>query len=173
MADGIKLVVDIHEAAVLFDSLDIKKQNNLVKSAIRLSLSPILKEAQSNFRSKFKQGSGEGLKSLGMQLFRRRNGGAIGARLSLRKGELKKLRLYKKGNQNKKAPQLQKYQGWYMRFLDVGTAARKTKKGKNLGKITPSLYFSAPSSAREGKAINDLSDNIILALNKSIKLGKL
>ena len=149
MSNGVRVIVDISEAEKLFDSLDVRKQNNIIRSAIRKSLTPILQASKDAFKSEFDTHAGKAYDSLGLQMFRRGLGAAIGARVN------------------------KKHTGYYPRFLDLGTKQRFKKSGATTGKIHPSLFFNSNASAKDGKAAEDLADSIIWALNKQIKAGKI
>lgn len=147
-ASNTQMVVDIRQAEQLFANLAINKQKNVLRSAVRKAINPALQEAKRNFKSDFAQGTGGGFASLGLQMYRRQIGAAIGARISGGK------------------------KGWYARFLDTGTKERFQKKtGKSTGKINPSLFFNSVASARQGQAGSDLETAVIWALNKAISRG--
>lgn len=148
-ADSFQLIVNTQEAVQLFDSLDIRKQSNILRVAVRNALKPILNEAQSNFASDFQKNTGEGYRSLGISMYRKLIGGVVGARIS--------------GNFN----------GFYAKFLDKGTKARFRKNGASTGKINPTAFFSSPAYGREGQAGEDLANGVIAALNKAIQKGKI
>jgi len=147
-----QIVVNTAQAEALFDSLNINKQKNILRSAIRKAINPVLQEAKSNFKNEFQTHTGEGFKSLGLQMYRKRIGVAVGARI--------------------KAP----FKGYYARFLDTGTKERfrKVAGGKvSTGKIKPSLFFNSAASARQGQAGKDLETGVIAALNKAINSGRI
>lgn len=144
MSNNVQFIVDTKQAEEVFNSLNIKKQSNILRVAIRNVLTPVLKEAQSNIIGDFQRDSGDAYKSLGISLYRKNIGGAVGARIN--------------GANN----------GFYAKFLDMGTAPRIRKKGGETGKLNPSLFFSAPAQEREGSAGVDLANGVIFALNKAI-----
>ena len=150
MATGsVQLIVNTQQAAQLFDNLDIKKQSNILRAAVRRALKPVLQDAQSNFSGDFQKNTGEGYRSLGVSMYRKNIGGAVGARIN--------------GTFN----------GYYAKFLDTGTRARFRKDGTSTGKINPSLFFNSAAASREGKAGEDLANGVIAALNKAIQGGKI
>ena len=165
------IIVDSSEAMALFDLLPIDKQKNILKSAVRKALIPILNEAKQNFQAKFNQNSGKGLESLGIQMMRDRIGGAVGSRIISKAGEMKKYRLAKASGGESHV--IQKYGGYYGRFLDSGTNERFTKKGKSNGILTKSDFFTSVTESRVNSATEDLTNGVIFALNSAINRGKI
>ena len=170
-------VVDIRDAERLFNLLEVKQQKNVLRSAIRHALKPILRETQANFKADFgTDGTGGGYKSLGVSMFRKSIGGTVGARLNSLAGELTKSKNYRLSNPGKSYV-TQKYKGYYARYLDIGTAPRfmktnKTGKGYR-GRLKPSLFFSDPAFKREGKAAEDLANGVIYALDYAATHGRI
>ena len=150
MADGsLQVIVNTQQAAQLFDNLNVKQQSNILRAAVRRALKPVLQESQSNFSGDFQKNTGEGYRALGVAMYRKNIGGAVGARTT--------------GNFN----------GYYDKFLDTGTKARFRKNGASTGKINPSLFFNSPASSRVNKAGDDLANGVIAALNKAIERGRI
>ena len=149
METGLKFIADISQAQALFDNLDINKQKNIIRAAIRNAMAPVLSGARSNFKTDFENRTGKAFDSLGLQMYRRGLGAAVGARLS--------------GG----------HRGFYAKFLDIGTKQRFKKSGATTGKIHPSLFFNENAAAKMGKATEDLADSVIFILNKQIKAGKI
>jgi len=67
---------------------------------------------------------------------------------------------------------MQHKEGYKYRFLNYGTAARYTKKGKKkrfTGVIKPSNFFTNAVTSSGGEAQNMLSNEIILSLERCVK----
>lgn len=143
------LIVDIHQALNLFDSLEYKKQRNILNSALRGVMAPIMTQAKASFSSSFRKRTGQGVRSIGSMLYRRSTGIAGGARV---KGTFK---------------------GYYGRFLDQGTVQRYRKNGASTGKLKPSLWFQSVGASKSGQAGRELETAVIAALNKAINKGSI
>lgn len=145
-----RLVSNFKEAETLFSNLDYNKQKNVLKSAVRQTIKPVLTLSRRNLRANTNSITGNAYKSLGINSYRRKVGMVVGARIK------------------------QPYVGYYSKFLDSGTVDRYHKKNrKYIGKIKPNNFFEDAVQSSNVMNGESLQKNVIQAINKYIMKGKI
>lgn len=156
-----KVEVDTDKINRLLTQLNDKEAKNAIKSALRKSALIIRKGAQSNLVSFFPTASKSVTKNgithkplkndINIAVYRN----ASGARIDLLDKRRKDARSY------------------ILRFIELGTTERATKKGANRGNMNAYNFFSNAVNEKKKEAESVLQQNIIDAINKiASKKGK-
>jgi len=151
-----RVEVDVSKVNRLLTQLNDKEAKKAIKSAIRKTALVIRKAAQSNLVSFFPLANSPAVKNgvshkplkndINIAVYRN----ASGARIDLLDSRKKKSRAY------------------ILRFIELGTGSRATKKGKNRGSMKAYNFFSDAVSAKKAEAESVLEQNILSAINKVI-----
>lgn len=149
-----KVEVDVDKINRLLTQLNDKEAKKAIKNALRKSALIIRKGAQDNLVSLFPTASksvtrnGVTYKPLKNDINIAVYRNASGARIDL-------LDKRKKGARS-----------YILRFIELGTGKRATKKGANRGSMNAYNFFSDAINAKKKEAESTLQQNIIDAINK-------
>lgn len=154
------IIVDVAKINRLLSQLGDADAKKAVKAGIRKSALIIRKAAQANLVSAFPSAArpttkkGVTFKALkndiNIAVYRDGNG----ARIDLLNKRKKGARAY------------------VLRFIELGTKQRATKKSKNRGIMNAYNFFSSAVASKRSEAENSLEQNIISAINKVIDRNK-
>lgn len=157
---GHRVSVDVEQVNRLLTQLNDKDAKKAIKSAIRKSALIIRKEAQNRLvslipnanKSVTKKGTTyKPLKNdINLAVYR----DAGGARIDLLNKRKKGARAY------------------VLRFIELGTVERATKKGANRGIMKAYNFFSDAVNAKKKEAEDALQQNILDSINKVINKNK-
>lgn len=157
---GYKVVVDVEKINRLLTQLNDKEAKKAIKAAIRKSALIIRKGAQSNLVSLFPNANKTVTKNgithkplkndINLAVYRN----ASGARIDLLDKRKKDARSY------------------VLRFIELGTTERATKKGANRGNMKAYNFFSDAVNAKKAEAESTLEQNIVDAINKIVNKNK-
>jgi hypothetical protein len=157
---GHRVSVDVEQVNRLLTQLNDKDAKKAIKSAIRKSALIIRKEAQNRLvslipnanKSVTKKGTTyKPLKNdINLAIYR----DAGGARIDLLNKRKKGARAY------------------VLRFIELGTVERATKKGANRGTMKAYNFFSDAVNAKKKEAEDALQQNILDSINKVINKNK-
>ncbi|OKZ14431.1 hypothetical protein [Bacteroides stercorirosoris] len=157
---GHRVSVDVEQVNRLLTQLNDKDAKKAIKSAIRKSALIIRKEAQNRLvslipnanKSVTKKGTTyKPLKNdINLAVYR----DAGGARIDLLNKRKKGARAY------------------VLRFIELGTVERATKKGANRGTMKAYNFFSDAVNAKKKEAEDALQQNILDSINKVINKNK-
>lgn len=157
---GYKVVVDVDKINRLLTQLNDKEAKKAIKAAIRKSALIIRKGAQSNLVSLFPNANKTVTKNgithkplkndINLAVYRN----ASGARIDLLDKRKKDARSY------------------VLRFIELGTTERATKKGANRGNMKAYNFFSDAVNAKKAEAESTLEQNIVDAINKIVNKNK-
>lgn len=157
---GYKVVVDVEKINRLLTQLNDKEAKKAIKAAIRKSALIIRKGAQSNLVSLFPNANKTVTKNgithkplkndINLAVYRN----ASGARIDLLDKRKKDARSY------------------VLRFIELGTTERATKKGANRGNMKAYNFFSDAVTDKKAEAESTLEQNIVDAINKIVNKNK-
>lgn len=157
---GYKVVIDVEKINRLLTQLNDKEAKKAIKAAIRKSALIIRKGAQSNLVSLFPNANKTVTKNgithkplkndINLAVYRN----ASGARIDLLDKRKKDARSY------------------VLRFIELGTTERATKKGANRGNMKAYNFFSDAVNAKKAEAESTLEQNIVDAINKIVNKNK-
>lgn len=157
---GYKVVVDVEKINRLLTQLNDKEVKKAIKAAIRKSALIIRKGAQSNLVSLFPNANKTVTKNgithkplkndINLAVYRN----ASGARIDLLDKRKKDARSY------------------VLRFIELGTTERATKKGANRGNMKAYNFFSDAVTDKKAEAESTLEQNIVDAINKIVNKNK-
>lgn len=157
---GYNVVVDVEKINRLLTQLNDKEAKKAIKAAIRKSALIIRKGAQSNLVSLFPNANKTVTKNgithkplkndINLAVYRN----ASGARIDLLDKRKKDARSY------------------VLRFIELGTTERATKKGANRGNMKAYNFFSDAVNAKKAEAESTLEQNIVDAINKIVNKNK-
>lgn len=155
-----KVEVDVEKINRLLTQLNDKEAKKAIKSAIRKSALIIRKGAQNNLVSLFPNAANSVVKNgishkplkndINLAVYKN----ASGARIDLLDKRKKDARSY------------------ILRFIELGTSERATKKGANRGNMSAYNFFSDAVTAKKSEAESTLEKNIIDAINKVVNKNK-
>ncbi|WP_291600916.1 hypothetical protein [Bacteroides sp.] len=157
---GHRVSVDVEQVNRLLTQLNDKDAKKAIKSAIRKSALIIRKEAQNRLVSLIPNASksvskkGTTYKPLKNDINLAVYRDAGGARIDLLNKRKKGARAY------------------VLRFIELGTVERATKKGANRGTMKAYNFFSDAINAKKKEAENALQQNILDSINKVISKNK-
>ena len=155
-----KVEVDVEKINRLLIQLNDKDAKKAIKSAIRKSALIIRKGAQNKLVSIFPNANnavtrnGISYKPLKNDINIAVYKNASGARIDLLDKRKKGARSYS------------------LRFIEMGTQERATKKGMNRGSMKAYNFFSDAISSTKSAAESSLEQNVIAAINKVISKNK-
>nr|DAQ36137.1 MAG TPA: hypothetical protein [Caudoviricetes sp.] len=157
---GHRVSVDVEQVNRLLTQLNDKDAKKAIKSAIRKSALIIRKEAQNRLVSLIPNASKSVTKKgttykplkndINLAVYR----DAGGARIDLLNKRKKGARAY------------------VLRFIELGTVERATKKGANRGTMKAYNFFSDAVNAKKKEAEDALQQNILDSINKVINKNK-
>ena len=157
---GHRVSVDVEQVNRLLTQLNDKDAKKAIKSAIRKSALIIRKEAQNRLVSSIPNASKSVSKNgttykplkndINLAVYR----DAGGARIDLLNKRKKGARAY------------------VLRFIELGTVERATKKGANRGTMKAYNFFSDAINAKKKEAEDALQQNILDSINKVISKNK-
>ena len=157
---GHRVSVDVEQVNRLLTQLNDKDAKIAIKSAIRKSALIIRKEAQNRLVSSIPNASksvskkGTTYKPLKNDINLAVYRDAGGARIDLLNKRKKGARAY------------------VLRFIELGTVERATKKGANRGTMKAYNFFSDAINAKKKEAEDALQQNILDSINKVISKNK-
>lgn len=153
---GYRVTVDVDKINRLLTQLNDSEAKKAIKSALRKSALIIRKGAQQNLASLLPGASEPVIKNgithkplkndINIAVYRN----ASGARIDL-------LDKRKKGSRS-----------YVLRFIELGTGERATKKGANRGNMKAYNFFGDAVTAKKAEAEKALEQNIIDAINKVV-----
>lgn len=157
---GYKVIVDVEKINRLLTQLNDKEAKKAIKAALRKSILVIRKGAQSNLVSLFPNANKPVTKGgithkplkndINIAVYRN----ASGARIDLLDKRKKDSRSY------------------ILRFIELGTAERATKKGANRGNMKAYNFFGDAVTAKKTEAESMLEQNIVDAIKKIVNKNK-
>ena len=156
------LQIDDKQILELFKDLSPKKQKQVHKNALRKSANILVKQAKQNLRdvtSKYKSKS-TNLKN-GWHIKTNRNGKVTVK--SLQDGI--KLKVSQEAEQAK----VHIMGDFRLKWFELGTNVRQTKKGYNRGQMSPSYFFKNAREATELEISNTLQNNIRESILKAAR----
>lgn len=153
---GYKVIVNVEKINRLLTQLNDKEAKKAIKAALRKSILVIRKGAQSNLVSLFPSANKSVTKGgiihkplkndINIAVYRN----ASGARIDLLDKRKKDSRSY------------------ILRFIELGTTERATKKGANRGNMKAYNFFGDAVTAKKTEAESMLEQNIVDAIKKIV-----
>jgi HK97 gp10 family phage protein len=171
MVKGVSVkVVGLAQAVDNLKTLEVKLQNKVIRAAIRRGLSVALREVKQTVYTRVQRRTGLLPRSMGVRLQRinkkRPFINAIITAKEVRGGRTQRL-TGQVGDDDRK------YAAFYWRFIEFGTAERRTKRGAHRG-VMPATPFAGPAArARFSSIVDTTKEQLYLELDKEIaKLSK-
>lgn len=145
MTDGIK--VDDREVMQALTRLSFRKMNKAYRNAMKKSLDPINKQTKQNLRS-------SGIRNVNKPYVSRKTGKKYKSMVS---GVKTSVYIGKTEDSWGKVHIMGEFR---LKFFEMGTSLRKTRKGYNRGSISPKWFFKKAVSQKSMDAERTLDDNI-------------
>lgn len=142
--NGIK--VDDRQVIEALSRLSFKKMNKAYKMAMKKSLDPILKQTKQNLRT-------SGIKNVNKPYIGK-NGKKYRSMIS---GIRSSVYI---GNTEDSFGKVHLMGEFRLKFFEMGTSTRRTRKGYNRGSISPKWYFRSAVNQKGKEATDTLDENI-------------
>lgn len=145
-------IFGVKELDEFFNSLSKSDQAKVVMDSYRLGSKPIVETARALLKSRLKGRNNNGvlLKSLGfVPLKYKQKSNFVSAKIGARR--------------------FGPYSGFHGHLFDAGTATRSTRRGWGRGRVKATNFFTEAVNTKGDAALNEITEGMILALNKNIE----
>lgn len=146
--------VDDKEVIQALARMSFRKMNKAYKTAMKKSLDPILKQTKANLRT-------SGIRNVSKPYISRKTGKKYKSMIS---GVKSSVYIGKTEDSFGKVHLLGEFR---LKFFEMGTSLRKTRKGYNRGSISPKWFFRSAVNQKGEEAARSLDDNIGDAIMKA------
>ena len=145
MNNGVK--VDDKEVIQALSRLSFKQMNKAYRTGMKKALDPILKQTKANLRK-------SGIKNVNKPYVSRKTGKSY---KSMMQGIKSSVYIGKTEDSYGKVHLMGEFR---LKWFEMGTSVRQTRKGWNRGSITPKWFFRSAVSQRSEEAAKSLDENI-------------
>ena len=145
MNNGVK--VDDREVIQALSRLSFKQMNKAYRTGMKKALDPILKQTRANLRK-------SGIKNVNKPYVSRKTGKSY---KSMMQGVKSSVYIGKTEDSYGKVHLMGEFR---LKWFEMGTSVRQTRKGWNRGSITPKWFFRSAVSQRSEEAAKSLDENI-------------
>lgn len=146
--------VDDKEVILALSRLSFKQMNKAYRTAMKKSLDPILKQTKANLRS-------SGIKHVTKPYVSKKTGKRYP---SMVQGVRTSVYI---GNTEDSYGKVHIMKEFRLKFFEMGTSIRQTRKGYNRGSITPKWFFRQAVDQKSREAEQTLDDNIRESIMKA------
>ena len=141
------ITVDDREVMKALTRLSFKQMNKAYKEGMKKALDPILKQTKANLRR-------SGIKNVSKPYISRKTGRRY---KSMMQGVKSSVYI---GNTDESWGKVHIMKEFRLKFFEMGTSVRHTRKGYNRGSIQPKWFFRNAVSQRSREAAESLDENI-------------
>ena len=139
--------VDDKEVIQALSRLSFKQMNKAYRTGMKKALDPILKQTKANLRK-------SGIKNVNKPYVSRKTGKSY---KSMMQGIKSSVYIGKTEDSYGKVHLMGEFR---LKWFEMGTSIRQTRKGWNRGSITPKWFFRSAVSQRSEEAAKSLDENI-------------
>ena len=149
-----EIKVDDTQVVKALSRLSWKQMNKAYKNGMKKSLDPILKQTKANLRS-------SGIKNVNKPYISKKTGKKY---KSMLQGVKSSVYI---GNTEDSFGKVHIMKEFRLKFFEMGTSTRQTRKGWNRGSIKPKWFFRQAVDQKGQEAVDNLDENIRNAILKA------